>query len=195
MTIPENVYTIGRGAHYAKLNGRPLVMKPFAGSELTYWCKLDKGAIYDHKSNDQYDWNKLPGFTPCTIHHQEDSCRIGWRWNLEKECIELCPYVYVNGQRLMLDQHILEVQPEEWFGIKIEFTDFVWEVKMVKAKKGVESPISKKDADRKTLVEVSIPAERCETAPARLQLNFYFGGNLTAPHPVKMHMRPLTQWN
>lgn len=198
LEIKEYTYTIGRGANYAKKDGRPLIMKPFIGSELVYWCRIDEGARYDLDIDaDQDDWNKLPGFTPCTIHHHTDSCRIGWRWNLEKECIELTPYLYVDGQRITFDDDVLEVQTNEWFGAWIKFTDDGWEVKLALAKPDI-LPMGKKDADMGTLKEYEIIAQGCGSAPARLQLNFYFGGGKTggggttrSPNNISMDMRVL----
>lgn len=48
-------------------------------------------------SRNQEDWNKLIGYS--RGFHHKNSVRVGWRWNHEKEVIELAEYRYINGKR------------------------------------------------------------------------------------------------
>lgn len=199
-------YTIGKGGQSAKLFGIPVISKPKIGDTLAYWFRLDESCIYDHGDSDQLDANKLPGFTDCLYEsimkikpQHQNSCRIGWRWNLEKECFEAAPYLYVNGARKNeFDQpapNVVEFQPNEWVGVRIKITKDGWLVDLAVAKKSVENPsrISDASMDRRKSYHYYYTPD-CDS-PLRFKLYFYFGGNEKAPHPMKMYMRPLKGWD
>lgn len=64
---------------------------------------------YDLGNMNQLDINKLYGFSVGLFQsNQYNSARIGWRWSIPKQTIELLAYVYINGRRINeWDQDIL----------------------------------------------------------------------------------------
>jgi len=85
-------YIIKKGKHKSIVNIAPLY-----GGGIKSSCKFDSSAIYNLGNENQGDWNKLIGFSE-DIRIHENSARIGWRWNLEREQIELGYYCYIKGE-------------------------------------------------------------------------------------------------
>lgn len=58
-------------------------------------CKYNLGNV------NQFDINKLYGFSIGLFKPNSfNSARFGWRWNIDKQKIELFAYIYVNGIRV-----------------------------------------------------------------------------------------------
>lgn len=87
-------YIIPEGGDYSE----GLHINTMDSDHLDFMARFDETAIYDLKSNDQNDINKLYGFTDCNSTVHENSARFGWRWSLTKQKIEIFAYVYGNGQ-------------------------------------------------------------------------------------------------
>src|SRR6476659_5018540 len=87
-------YTIKAGEHYCEHNSYPY----FAAPALYFTVQFDSSAIYQSRNpQNQYDENKLYGFSDNNSHHQQFSARFGWRWcNGE---LELSAYTYNNDVR------------------------------------------------------------------------------------------------
>ena len=51
---------------------------------------------YSHWDNDQYDINKLIGFTGANIAFNIRSARWGWRWDLTTSMVEIAPYQHIS---------------------------------------------------------------------------------------------------
>jgi hypothetical protein len=87
-------YTIRAGEHYCERNSYPL----FAAKALYFTVQFDSSAIYQTSNpQNQYDENKLYGFSDNNSHHQQFSARFGWRWcNGE---LQLSAYTYNGGVR------------------------------------------------------------------------------------------------
>jgi len=80
--------------------------------------KFNESAIYNHGNRDQFDWNKLMGING---NQPGTECRWGWRWNLEKNCLELYPYIRINNAIHFDDSLIISnIALHEWFSLKIE---------------------------------------------------------------------------
>lgn len=109
-------YTIKKGNHrsgwFFKILKKPKVMK------VTFM--FDETAIYNLNNNDQFDWNKLLGFS--RGFHQNNSIRIAWRWNTVKQVVELTKYEYVNGKRIM-HEPLWEVKINEIATIVFNISD------------------------------------------------------------------------
>jgi hypothetical protein len=80
--------------------------------------KFNDSAKYNLNSRDQFDWNKtfgLNGSQPGT------ECRWGWRWNIENTCLELYPYIRINGA-IHFDNSLVfsNVPLNQWLNLKIE---------------------------------------------------------------------------
>jgi hypothetical protein len=108
-TIPQNQN------HPSPYYGYGLVQNP---KGISSRIKFNESAIYNLGNRDQYDWNKtfgLNGSQPGT------ECRWGWRWNLEKNCLELYPYVRINNI-IHFDESLIisDIPLHEWLNTKIE---------------------------------------------------------------------------
>lgn len=108
-TIPQNQN------HPSPYFGYGLIHNP---KGISSRVKFNESTIYNFGNRDQYDWNKtfgLNGSQPGT------ECRWGWRWNLEKNCFELYPYVRINNAIHFDDSLIISGIPlHEWLNLKIE---------------------------------------------------------------------------
>jgi len=215
-------YYINRGGNYSYSNGIPqMIPKPFVGNDLGYFAKLDKGAIYtlpdDGGDDDNFDWNKLPGFSGCSVFHHTSSARAGWRpdqnsiFNDDIENrIQLSAYVYDKGdlyrdwdsdpykdQVLMLNEQLepLYVGIEEWFGVRIiDYSDH-WIVGfgiVNPAKAKLEEPPGVKDIIERRVSR--LPKSGCEGGPVRSRLNPYFGGDRKSVNKINMTIAYVKGW-
>lgn len=85
---------------------------------LCYRFKFDESARYNHKDHDQKDWNKLIGVKRKFFKPMYDSVMLAWRYDIEKDVIQLTDYYHIKGQRI-IDTDIKEVKINEWFDVKI----------------------------------------------------------------------------
>jgi hypothetical protein len=86
-------YTIKAGAHYADKNN----YKPVAASSFAFLVRFDSSAVYKSTAAaNQYDINKLYGFSDNSSEHHQYSARFGWRWS--DGSLRLFAYVYNAGQ-------------------------------------------------------------------------------------------------
>ena len=86
------LFTIRSGQQFTDGN----VYKPIETEELKFSVKFDSSAIYQSfLSINQYDINKLYGFSDNNAHHHQFSARFGWRWS--DDALRLFAYVYNNG--------------------------------------------------------------------------------------------------
>ena len=84
-------YTIAKGDHYCDKN----IVKSVELKELRFKVKFDSSAIYTTSiASNQYDINKLYGFSEGYDHHQ-NSARIGWAWH--GNALKLYAYAYNKG--------------------------------------------------------------------------------------------------
>jgi len=87
------IYKIGEGKHSS--NRKIQMMRT---DYLSFDAKCNSTAMYESIDPvNQYDINKLYGFSDCNQLHQKNSARFGWRW-LNGE-LEILAYVYNDGVR------------------------------------------------------------------------------------------------
>jgi hypothetical protein len=163
---------IKKGKHYS--NKRFPV--PLIGRESVH-CRVtfDNTARYNLQGPDQYDINKLFGFSEGFNHHKH-SARIGWNWNPQLQRIQLSAYCYVNGKRQVA--MIGNIHPGQTIEARISalpgrYTFFVFADSF---QEGVET------------------AEIPRTKKGRIfgfRLNPYFGGNQPAPHDIAIELKYL----
>lgn len=167
-TPPWPVYTIPAGAHDATLAGR-LPHDPIDGiTQVTgrdYEIELDASAAYDLGTDDQADWNKLPGLSDCgKIDLSEDGVMIGWRWRTDLGAVELA--AYANDDGMHLAQPLLTSAPAT-FHVRL------WR----------EPDHYRIDVDGHT---ATLP-RACPEDPLddiAWAAGFYFGGTSVAPHAI-----------
>lgn len=159
------VYTIDQGAHYAGGN----IYKALDLTEQKFIVRFDSSAIYQTVDPaNQYDINKLYGFSDNNALHQDFSARIGWRWS--DGALRLFGYVYNNSVRDSKELAAVAIGSEVNCSIKVTPTSYRFTV---------NNAID------------SLPRTSTTATAKGYQLYPYFGGNETAPHQVKIWIKEL----
>ena len=162
------IYHIQKGGHYKSgikigLNFR---------NKVTFKAEFDFSCIYDHGTSDNYDVNKLYGFSTSWSHHKQ-SARIGWRC-INGIDIQILAYSYDQGVRQ--DPQLLgTVKPGNCFECSIE------------KRKGSFLFTFNHD-DKNKFISVKI---KDGWFPLRYMLYPYFGGNMKAPHDMIMDVNEM----
>ncbi|MBC8156047.1 MAG: hypothetical protein H7Z72_24415 [Bacteroidetes bacterium] len=159
---------INAGAHDpTPMNSSRGLDKP---SELSATVTFDSTCIYDLKGVDQDDWNKViglgfvsaKGLTVGVAPHQIDGARVGWRWNLKSQRIDLGAYVYVDGKLTSFKIAEVAINQPTKLTIKIDY-----ERKLYQVMGGQPIPFT----HDKTYAYTT---------------GLYFGGNQVAPHKIRV---------
>ena len=89
-------YFISKGSQYCTPN--PLTFT--TQSQLTFKAVFDSSCIYTIVNPvNQYDVNKLYGFSDCGSHHLINSARVGWRWS--NDSLRIFAFVHNDGAKLI----------------------------------------------------------------------------------------------
>ena len=85
-------FTVKRGQHVFRpvMYGPIKRLKHFKG--IIYTVFFDESIKYDLGDSDQLDWNKGGGISYKLWSNNVESSMWGWRWNLNKEKVELTAY-------------------------------------------------------------------------------------------------------
>lgn len=136
---------------------------------------FDKSCVYNIAGVDQGDINKLCGVGFLPGHHT-DSARFGWRYDLDKQQIELLAYCYINRTRFLkhlcycnisIPYHIeLHVYNGNYQFYCTDFADLA----------GVISEVNITNRHSKKF---------------KFRLGTYFGGNKTAPHDILIKLETI----
>jgi hypothetical protein len=159
------LYTIKKGEHYAGNN----VYRPVELSELKFIVRFDSSAIYKTNSEpNQFDINKLYGFSDNNQDHHQYSARFGWSWN--ENALRLYAYVYNAGKVLKQEMGVADIGKEIQCAIQVEA-----------------------DAYHFTMNDAHLSLPRASTTPLAkgYMLYPYFGGDETAPHDIKISIKNL----
>jgi hypothetical protein len=156
-------YTIRAGEHYCEDNRYPACTTP----ALYFTVVFDSSAVYQTSiPNNQYDYNKLYGFSDNNSLHQQFSARFGWRWcNSE---LELSAYTYNNGVRSDKLLGAVAIGAENKCAILVSGDHYDFVVNGV---------------------TTSVPRESKTTQAVGYKLSPYFGGDEVAPHTVTIKIR------
>jgi hypothetical protein len=156
-------YTIPQGQHYATENP----WKAIETSELKFVVKFDSSAIYQTGDpENQYDINKLYGFSDNGEQHHRFSARIGWRWS--DGALRLFAYAYNNGTRSEKEITTIAIGSEVTCSIK------------------VTGEVYRFTVNGKT---ETMPRASATTVGKGYQLYPYFGGDEVAPHEVRIWIK------
>ena len=161
---PFEVFLLPKGKH---TSGYPVQM--LQSSTLNATVYFDESAKYEcNTEENQWDTNKLIGFSDCNSHHHENSARFGWRW-LDSQ-LELLAYCYVDGETIIqeLDTIPLNTQTEIEIRLLTDSYDFY--------------------ISNEKLASIPRSAKTCKTG-AYYMLFPYFGGDETAPHDISIYLR------
>jgi hypothetical protein len=156
--MPYEKFVLPQGKHS---KGFPL--EALQSSELRFTAIFDESAIYETTDPvNQYDINKLMGFSDCNSHHHDNSARFGWNWLDGKLLIHA--YVYVDGE--VMYQEIGEVPLNEPSEYTLRLLDNAYEFQIN------DLPI------------VQMPRKAPCTSGLYYKLFPYFGGDEVAPHDI-----------
>lgn len=165
LSTPNNFqqFTIPQGQHYALQNN----IKPIETGEMKFVVKFDSSAIYKTANpENQYDINKLFGFSDNGDQHHQFSARIGWRWS--DGALRLFAYTYNNGNRDSKEICEVPIGVDVFCSIKV-----VGEGYQFTANKSV----------------VTMSRQSKTSLGKGYQLYPYFGGDETAPHEIRIWIK------
>lgn len=160
-------YRIPKGNHYAE--GK--LFKQLHRAELRFQVIFDSSAIYETiKAENQYDINKLYGFSDCETMHHANSARFGWRWN--GSSIEIHAYWYNDSIRhyQFLDNAVIG-EPLE-LTIKVLPQEYEFRIKKATYR---------------------FPRHCNSTTISGYLLYPYFGGDEFAPHDIRIRIKELAE--
>lgn len=158
-------YNIRKGKHFSEGN----TIKQLHQAELRFQVIFDSSAIYSNiRADNQYDINKLYGFSDCGTLHHENSARFGWRWN--GKSIEIHAYWYNDRGRYNQFLDTVSIETATELAIKILPQQYGFEIK------------------KKTRF---VPRHCGSTIIEGYQLYPYFGGDETAPHDISIRIKEL----
>lgn len=156
-------YLIPKGAHYTTGNN----FKPVETEEMKFTVRFDSSCIYQTTDpENQWDINKLYGFSDNNATHQEFSARFGWRWS--EGALRLFAYTYNNSIRNSRELAVVPIGKNISCAIGVTNETYVFSV----------------GEKTETMPRLS------KTATAKgYQLYPYFGGDEAAPHEVRVWIR------
>ena len=158
-------YTIQKGSQYCDGN----VYKTVSTSEMKFVVKFDSTAIYETRSpENQFDINKLYGFSDNNADHHQYSARFGWRWN--GNALHLFAYIYNAGSVTSKELATINIGAEANCSIKVTPTNYWFTVD------GIATQLPRMSTTEK--------AEGYQLYP-------YFGGDEVAPHQINIWIKNL----
>ena|SRR5688572_9465229 len=156
-------YLIKTGEHYSDQN----LFSELETSVLKFVVKFDSSAIYSTVlAENQYDINKLYGFSDNDANHHQYSARIGWGCS-ENE-LRLYAYVYNEGVITSKEITSVLVGSEIQCSIVVSSASYIFKV------------------DNYT---EGLPRAATTVKAKGYRLYPYFGGDETAPHDISVMIR------
>lgn len=158
-------YIIATGEQYCDKNK----FTPIETTRLAYRVKFDSSAIYQSSSaGNQYDINKLFGFSDNKAPHHQYSARFGWRWS--DQALHIFAYTYNAGTRAFKEIGTVSVGVENNYEILVDGDEYIF-----------------------SLNDKKVSMERASTTPAAkgYRLFPYFGGDEKAPHEIVIWMKEI----
>ena len=153
-------YLIKTGEHFSDQN-------PYSEIEtslLKFVVKFDSSALYvTSLPENQYDINKLYGFSDNDANHHQYSARIGWGWS--ENALRLYAYVYNAGSIISKEITPVDIGSEIHCSIVISSANYIFQVN--------------------NSTEV-LPRAATTVKGKGYRLYPYFGGDETAPHDITM---------
>jgi hypothetical protein len=155
------IYSIKKGKHYS----RPIRLGFWWGRDRFQWHVLFlPDCRYSIEGEDMADINKLIGVGYLPSHHK-NSARFGWRYDSDKDKIELFAYCYVSGVRIYQYMCDISIGSRTRISLTIEDNKYVFEVG------NFETSVLHNNKHK-----------------FQYLLRPYFGGNKTAPHNITIEL-------
>jgi hypothetical protein len=169
-------YTIKAGKHY---DTRLFSSWPHVGrTRMAYQVAFDATCRYELPAYNSLDVNKLFGLSFGLFAVHQESARYGWRYNKEKDCVDLLAYCYVDGKRQQDVMGNFSIVAQ----VPIGKTVSCYLVVTTEYYQFTVSDGLKKDV-------VTVPHGKLPGYGMTHSL--YFGGSLPAPHDMHVDMKPL----
>lgn len=156
-------YHIRQGAHYADESA----LVPFDKTQLNFLVLFDSSAVYTTTNPaNQYDINKLYGFSDCGTQHHINSARFGWRWS--DRSLRLFAYCYKDSIRTYVELDTVPIGKPIQCRLQISGGQYLFTL------------------NGKT----TLMARGCtDTSLPRYRLFPYFGGDEVAPHNIIIRIK------
>ena len=158
-------YTIRQGQQFCDQT----IFSPVEYTELKFVVKFDSSAIYTTIDPiNQYDINKLYGFSDNNSDHQKFSARFGWRWSTN--ALHIFAYVYNDGILTWKELGTVQIGDENNCSIKVADQQYIF-----------------------SLNNSSEILHRSSTTRAAIgyKLFPFFGGNESAPHDITIKIKEI----
>lgn len=169
--VPDTVYLIRKGTHKSLVEEKAVSRHGFRtikSDQLFFTARFDESAIYQLSEEDQGDINKLMGVADCNSHHQTNSARFGWSYNIDEGAVDIYAYVYYQGDRLVQKLGQAPIGSTMSYRLTITDKEFVFEFDG-----------SATSFDRGSSCQLGV----------YYQLFPYFGGNHPAPHDIRIYLK------
>lgn len=166
ITSSYTQYIIAAGQHSADKNA----YKPVDVEEMKFLVQFDSSAIYQTVlGENQWDINKLYGFSDNNTDHHRFSARFGWNWR--EGALRLHAYVYNNGVVESRELATVAIGAETVCSIRVAGGAYLFSIdgKMVAA----------------------LPRQSTSERGKGYQLYPYFGGDEAAPHTIRIFIKNL----
>lgn len=156
-------YFIAEGAHFSDKSENI----PFQGNSIIFSVRFDSSAIYNTVDpQNQWDINKLYGFSDCGDQHHINSARFGWNW--VNNALHLYAYCYVDSLRIDKDLGVIDIGKEYRCSIVSASNSYIFSLKN----------------------EAHTLQRKCEsTVSSGYKLFPYFGGDEPSPHDIRIYIR------
>jgi hypothetical protein len=167
-------YDILKGEHSSKGLNFGLTFK----HKIKFRACFTKSCLYDLKNNNNYDINKLFGFSTTWSHHRQ-SARVGWRC-IDGNKIQLLTYSYNDSKRAIEEADMFaEVNIGDWFICEIIDLESSYQYRF-----SLEN-------DPQNRITVSNNPKQKDWFLFHYLLFPYFGGNEPAPHNMKIYLEKI----
>jgi hypothetical protein len=137
---------------------------------MNFVVRFDSSAIYETQlAENQYDINKLYGFSDNNTDHHQYSARFGWRWS--DKALRLFAYVYNEGAVTSKELTRIDIGTEINCSIKLNGAHYLFTAN------GTTTEMPRLSTTEKA---------------KGYQLYPYFGGDELAPHQINIWISPLS---
>ncbi|PIB34738.1 hypothetical protein BFP72_04610 [Reichenbachiella sp. 5M10] len=160
---PYQTYTIKKGEHWSTYKQSSLL-----SDQLNFTVVFDESAMYKCEvAENQYDINKLLGFSDCNSMHHENSARFGWCWTNDQ--LEIHAYCYVDGERKTELIGAVRLNEPSNYSLEVTESQYIFKLDQYPS--------------------VSIDRGRVCNVGVYYMLYPYFGGNEKAPQDISIQLR------
>ena len=160
------IFSIKKGHHYSNGFLYKLINLLNTSKTAYFYVTFNESVIYEDKTPDRFDVNKLFGFS--SGFHHKDSNRFGW--NCLDGQIHIYAYSYVNGVRIIDEICVVDINRKYRFLIETKFSNVIFTV----------------IDDKNNLKEVTQIISGKKIFGYNLWP--YFGGNKTAPKNMHIEL-------